>query len=93
VSITSQPPSALAEDPEHDKVSQNISHFTWFDHLSFPDYSAIKMSVTTKDPRPLDINTLLVVKDTSEAERTTQQAACHCGDVQFTVILKWPIPK
>jgi hypothetical protein len=42
------------------------------------------MSITTKDPRPLDINTILVVEDTSEAERTTQQAACPCGDVRFT---------
>jgi len=51
------------------------------------------MSVPAKDPRPLDVNILLVVEETSEAERTTHEASCHCGAVQFTVTLKWPFPK
>ena len=51
------------------------------------------MSVPTTNRRPLDINLLLVVEPTSEAERTTHQAACHCGAVQFAVTLKWPFPK
>ncbi|KAE9381601.1 hypothetical protein N431DRAFT_458175 [Stipitochalara longipes BDJ] len=51
------------------------------------------MAVPPKDTRPLDISILQVVEETSEAERTTHQAACHCGAVQFSVTLKWPFPK
>jgi len=51
------------------------------------------MAIPPKDTRPLDISILQVVEETSEAERTTHQAACHCGAVQFSVTLKWLFPK
>ncbi|KAN0122377.1 centromere protein V [Hyaloscypha variabilis] len=51
------------------------------------------MAVPRKEARPLDISILQVVEDTPETERTTHQAACHCGAVQFSVTLKWPFPK
>lgn len=46
-----------------------------------------------KEPRPIDPAILSFVETTSDAERTTHQAQCHCGAVKFSVILKWPFPQ
>ncbi|KAE8447468.1 hypothetical protein EG329_010741 [Mollisiaceae sp. DMI_Dod_QoI] len=52
------------------------------------------MAATTKKPRPMDANIIYDgVEETSEEERTSHPASCHCGAVKYTVTLKWPFPK
>ncbi|KUJ22777.1 uncharacterized protein LY89DRAFT_714508 [Mollisia scopiformis] len=49
---------------------------------------------TPNNARPLDPSIIFGgVEQTSEDERTTHAASCHCGAVQFNVTLKWPFPK
>jgi len=52
------------------------------------------MATPAKERRPLDSNFIFGgVEETSEEERTTHAASCHCGAVKFEVTLKWPFPK
>ena len=45
---------------------------------------------TLRALRPTDYG-IMVVEDTDE--RTTHEASCHCGAIQFEVTFKYPFPK
>ena len=51
------------------------------------------MAGVTKGFKPLDLKLLEKAEQTSEAERTKHEASCHCGSVEYTVILNKPFPQ
>lgn len=54
----------------------------------------ISMAHPGKEPKLLNPTFIFGgVEETSEGERTTHAASCHCGAVKFNVTLKWPFPK
>lgn len=51
-------------------------------------------AVPIKDRKLLDPSFIFGgVEPTSDEERTTHDASCHCGEIQYKVTLKWPFPK
>lgn len=54
------------------------------------DKTHLRRMTTLRAPRPMEF-AVLFVEDTKE--RTTHEASCHCGAVQFEVTLKYVFPK
>ncbi|KAF8866565.1 hypothetical protein BDZ45DRAFT_276409 [Acephala macrosclerotiorum] len=51
-------------------------------------------AIPIKDRKPIDPSIIFGgVEPTSDEERTTHDASCHCGEIQYKVTLKWPFPK
>lgn len=71
----------------------NINIFYQFPFSPQVTFIIFIMAHHGKEPRPFDPKFIFAgVEETSEEERTTHAASCHCGAVQFNVTLNRPFP-